>query len=233
MSPSESPRRASSTASSLPSRPGLAPTILGKRPRDSTGDMTGIIEDSEQADIAGEELATKVMRPNKKRPRLESDDADMPGPSRRPSNDVADQLAAPRIPSATEHATNNGSFGNNFADPPPPTEHLPEFFAPSSPTDALGTGDSSGENRDPFNLRFSPMSSTPVQPSGARSFMPPFPFPEPLHSPVADLSSAGLFARAHEIRGDIFPPFGSPSREIEGQQGATSEAGGVQASNPK
>ncbi|EAU92847.2 hypothetical protein CC1G_03634 [Coprinopsis cinerea okayama7 len=217
VSPLNTPRREVSTAPSTLPHPQSTATTLGKRPRDSgTSDMTGILEEGEQDGFSEEELARKVLRPNKKRQRLSvTVDPPVAGPSRRPS-DVAAQLSAPRIPSFTVYNGVEEGFDENFVDQPPPNNPLPDFFAPSPPLNSSsrpGTGSShQEENQNPFNFNFVPMSSTPAGPSGPpASFMPPFPFPEPPNSPSPASNSIGYLGRVQDDRTDIFKSFGLPS----------------------
>jgi len=90
----------------------------------------------------------------------------------------------------------------SYIDPPPPTNHLPDFFT-SSP-DNTNQGSNGGtqtvhaaENQNLFGFNFLPMSSTPMHPMYPLT-MPNFPYPEAPTSP----SPAGTERTFH--------PFGMP-----------------------
>ncbi|KAJ7225392.1 hypothetical protein GGX14DRAFT_638448 [Mycena pura] len=181
--------------------PGIAPSMLGKRSRDSTSsNLTGVIEEDQQGDLSEEELARKVLRPTKKRAKLQEEEADdiqgddEPGPS------------TSRVPSFTVYSGEEESY----VDPPPPTQSLPEFYTPSSPGPQQGTTTSTqnaSENQHPFTFAFLPISSTPAH---STFVLPNFPYPEAPQSPSPSGPSNGGPARNHGERTDIFQPFGLP-----------------------
>ncbi|KAF7339356.1 hypothetical protein MSAN_02149500 [Mycena sanguinolenta] len=187
--------------------PGVAPSMLGKRSRDSTSsNLTGIIEEGQEEDLSEEELAKRVVRPTKKRAKLQEKpqedfeiDQDSGGPS------------APRVPSFTVFSGEE----DPYIDPPPPTEGLPTFYAATaSPSDngpRQGTTTSTqnaSENQHPFSFAFLPIASTPA---GNSAFeLPSFPYPEPPQSPTPAGPSNSGPARNHGERTDIFQPFGLP-----------------------
>ncbi|KAJ6519958.1 hypothetical protein C8R45DRAFT_953376 [Mycena sanguinolenta] len=187
--------------------PGVAPSMLGKRSRDSTSsNLTGIIEEGQEEDLSEEELAKRVVRPMKKRAKLQDkpeEDFEIEQHSGGPS--------APRVPSFSVFSGEE----EPYVDPPPPTEGLPTFYAAAaSPSDTgprQGTTTSTqnaSENQHPFSFAFLPISSTPA---GNSAFeLPSFPYPEPPQSPTpAGPSHSGL-ARNHGERTDIFQSFGLP-----------------------
>ncbi|KAJ7619163.1 hypothetical protein DFH06DRAFT_1106474 [Mycena polygramma] len=187
--------------------PGIAPTMLGKRHRESmSSNLTGIIDEGQEGELSEEELAKRVVRPTKKRAKLEleaqEEDFEIEQESDAPS--------APRVPSFTVFS---GEEEQPYIDPPPPTEGLPEFYAPPSPT---GSGTRQGtttstqnasENQHPFTFAFLPISSTPAN-SGFT--LPSFPYPEAPQSPSPAGPSHSTPARNHGERTDIFQSFGLP-----------------------
>ncbi|KAJ7235877.1 hypothetical protein B0H12DRAFT_1238624 [Mycena haematopus] len=193
------------TKNELPN-PGIAPSMLGKRSRDSTSsNLTGIIDEGQEGDLSEEELAKRVVRPTKKRAKLQAEpeeDFEVMQDSEAPS--------APRVPSFTVFSGEE----EPYVDPPPPTEGLPDFYAPASPSDSgprQGTTTSTqnaSENQHPFSFAFLPISSTPV---GSSVFeLPSFPYPEPPQSPTPAGPSHSGPARNHGERTDIFQSFGLP-----------------------
>ncbi|KAJ6503395.1 hypothetical protein C8R47DRAFT_1105971 [Mycena vitilis] len=190
--------------SELPN-PGIAPTMLGKRHRESTSsNLTGIIDEGQEGDLSEEELAKRVVRPTKKRPKLEPEEREEEFEIEQES----DAPSAPRVPSFTVFS---GQEEQSYIDPPPPTEGLPEFYAPPSPT---GSGTRQGtttstqnasENQHPFTFAFLPISSTP-----AGFTLPSFPYPEAPQSPSPAGPSHSTPARNHGERTDIFQSFGLP-----------------------
>ncbi|KAF8216085.1 hypothetical protein K438DRAFT_1800054 [Mycena galopus ATCC 62051] len=184
--------------------PGIAPSMLGKRSRDSTSsNLTGIIDEGQEGDLSEGELAKRVVRPTKKRPKLQEE----------PEEDfeIETESDAPRVPSFTVFT---GEEVDTYIDPPPPTEGLPDFYASTSPS---GSGSRQGtttstqnasENQHPFTFAFLPISSTPT---GASAFeLPSFPYPEAPQSPTPAGSSHSGPSRNHGERTDIFGSFGLP-----------------------
>ncbi|KAJ7170014.1 hypothetical protein C8R46DRAFT_1090841 [Mycena filopes] len=187
--------------------PGVAPSMLGKRHRESTSsNLTGIIDEGQEGDLDEEELAKRVVRPTKKRPKLQQDDTmeDFQ------MEQDADAASAPRVPSFTVFS---GEEEEPYIDPPPPTESLPDFYGPPSPTDsgarqgpATSTQNAS-ENQHPFTFAFLPISSTPAH---ANYALPNFPYPEAPQSPSPAGPSNSGPSRNHGERTDIFGSFGLP-----------------------
>ncbi|KAK7064117.1 hypothetical protein R3P38DRAFT_3382780 [Favolaschia claudopus] len=184
--------------------PGLAPSMLGKRSRDSTSsDLTGIIDEGQEEDLSEEELAKKVVRPTKKRVRLQKD----PEEEEEVEMEPEAEAAAPRVPSFTVFT---GEEEDPYVDPPPPTEGLPAFYDSDSPTDPAPRQTTStqnaSENQHPFTFAFLPISSTPA---GASAFdLPSFPYPEAPQSPTP--AGPSMPARDFGERTDIFGAFGLP-----------------------
>ncbi|KAF4572793.1 hypothetical protein EYR36_007303 [Pleurotus pulmonarius] len=196
--------------------PGFALTTLGKRHRDSTtSNITGIIE-GEDEDIPEDELAAKVIRPMKKRLKTTRDSSTpsnaTAGPSRlrgspRTPTNRADE---PRIPTFSVYRDPDPS---DYVDPPPPTNHLPDFFEAAITGSSRQTSTSSEattENQHPFGFSFLPYTSTPAHPS----LVPPLPYPELGQSPTpAGLGRLGLG------RPSTFQPFGrSPRTDVDEHQ---------------
>ncbi|KAJ7808268.1 hypothetical protein B0H14DRAFT_3881585 [Mycena olivaceomarginata] len=188
----------------LPNPP-IAPSLLGKRNRESSSsNLTGIIDEGQEGDLSEEELAKRVVRPTKKRPRLQEEPAEI--------EQEADAPSAPRVPSFTVFS---GEEEEPYIDPPPPTEGLPEFYASSSgsgshqgATTTTTSTQNASENQHPFTFAFLPISSTPA---GASAFeLPSFPYPEPPQSPTPAGPSHSGPARNHGERTDIFGSFGLP-----------------------
>ncbi|KAK0233232.1 hypothetical protein IW262DRAFT_1451787 [Armillaria fumosa] len=168
---------------SLP-HPGIAPSLLGKRHRDSTmSDVTGVIEEGDEVNLSDSVLARTVIRPNRKRPRTISQ-ADV---EREESSEP--EISEPKTPPNNRH-TRSGSLGFHFngpetpdeyVDPPPPTNHLPAFYgSSSSPSPTQSTAQNPPENQHPFNFTF----SVPIPPTPNPIFSMPFAYPEPPQSPT-------------------------------------------------
>lgn len=201
--------------------PGFAPSLLGKRHRDSlASNITGQEDESYKNEIVKE-----VLRPVKKRPKLSEDEtgADEPEQSNPTADDIqeiGEQAFAPRVRSFSIFQGPE-ELSESYLDPPPPTTHLPAFFAPSSPSEAESASDPSipnprttssanaSENQPhPFNFPFLPMSSTPA----SAMYLPNFSYPDPPASPSpANTNVGGFFNPASSERTDIFKPFGLPS----------------------
>jgi hypothetical protein len=195
-----------STANMEPPHPGFAATIIGKRRRGSdASNITGVIEEGHQDEFSENELEKRVIRPDKKRARLDNDgnsqeEGEASGSSH-PQEQEGERANNFTVFSGPEEADSYASY----IDPPPPTNHLPDFFA-SSPDQAnndsnSGTQTSTAhatENQNPFGFSFLPMSSTPMHTMYPLT-MPSFPYPEAPTSP----SPAGVER--------TFQPFGMPS----------------------
>ncbi|KAK0208355.1 hypothetical protein DFS33DRAFT_1379881 [Desarmillaria ectypa] len=178
---SSNDRPLSDSTSSLP-HPGIAPSLLGKRHRDSTlSDITGVIEEGDEDNFSDSILARQVTRPNRKRARMISQaDAE-----REESSEP--EVSEPKTP-PNNRQTQSGSLGFHFngpeapeeyVDPPPPTNHLPAFYAPS-PSPRQGSAENPPENQHPFNFTF----SVPVPPTPNPTFSMPFAYPDPPQSPT-------------------------------------------------
>ncbi|KAF8912792.1 hypothetical protein CPB84DRAFT_1957217 [Gymnopilus junonius] len=214
-------------------RPMAGGSTLGKRHRNSMeSKVADDCEDSQDEDRPENELSTKVIRPAKKKQktgRAGNSDEDGNGKTRATSsshilpNTEDDQQAETSssnrvVPAFTIFTGEEESA--DFIDPPPPTDHLPDFFRADSPPNSTlnpqgsrstGVPTSSAnaiENQPhPFGFSFLPISSTPQNPM----YMPSFPYPEPPQSPSPAGPSTGIFSGRHDERTDIFKPFGLPS----------------------
>jgi hypothetical protein len=143
--------------------PGLAPSLLGKRGRDSTtSDMSGIIEDGQKSSYTDDELVGQVTRHDKKRARTEAEENSTPV--------VEDEELhlPPRTPRTRTESL--------YIDPGPPRTPLPRFYGTGpSPTDDLAR-QSPDKPHLPPNLNLLP---APASPSALD-----FPFPEQPQSPT-------------------------------------------------
>ena len=208
-----------STANMEPPHPGFAAAIIGKRRRDSdTSNITGVIEEGHQDEFSATELEKHVIRPDKKRAKLDNDgNSQEEGEASGSSQSVYNQnQGQPEGDQGSARASNFTVFSgvdepdhySSYIDPPPPTNHLPDFFAPS-PDHAdgnVGTQTSTAhatENNNIFGFGFLPMGSTPLHPMYPLT-VPNFPYPEVPTSP----SPAGA-ERA-------FQPFSMPARPRSG-----------------
>jgi hypothetical protein len=187
-----------------PPHPGFAAAIIGKRRRGSdASNITGVIEEGHQDEFSENELEKRVIRPDKKRARLDNDgnsqeegEASESSHPQEQEGELANNFTVFSGPEETD------SYAS-YIDPPPPTNHLPDFFAPSP--DHANNNSNSGtqtstahaaENQNPFGFSF--MSSTPMHTMYPLT-MPNFPYPEAPTSP----SPAGVER--------TFQPFGMPS----------------------
>jgi len=220
-----------STANMEPPHPGFAAAIIGKRRRDSdASNITGVIEEGHQDEFSENELEKRVIRPDKKRVRLDNDgnsqeEGEASGSSH-PQGQEDERANNFTVFGGPEEADNYASY----IDPLPPTNHLPDFFAPSSDhanDSNSGTQTSTAqaaENQNPFGFTFLPMSSTPMHTMYPLT-MPNFPYPEAPTSP----SPTGV-ERA-------FQPFGMPSTRPRtganhNRPGFRQEGGGNGTINP-
>ncbi|KAF7320471.1 hypothetical protein MKEN_00832000 [Mycena kentingensis (nom. inval.)] len=151
--------------------PGIAPTLLGKRSRESTSsNITGIVE--ADASMTEEELANRIVRPMKKRVKLDNEESD--------AGETPEDAGASSGPAFAVY-----SGAEEYVDPPPPTESLPEFYGASSPN-ASGSGrqptasQNASENQHPFSYAFLPVAAAP---DDAALALPNFPYPEAPTSP--------------------------------------------------
>jgi len=193
----------------------VAPSMLGKRHRDSdASNVTGIIEEGQEGQLSEEELAKTVLRPMKKRPKMNNgmnfETAGHEDPSAEEHEEEESQQPAPRVPSFTVFRGEE----EPYIDPPPPTESLPDFFPPASLDSESSARQSritstqhASENQHPFNFSFLPTSSTPNNIYA----LPSFPYPEAPESPSpaggSRPNNAFLVGRP---RNDIFQSFGLP-----------------------
>ncbi|KAJ8521411.1 hypothetical protein ONZ45_g1886 [Pleurotus djamor] len=194
--PSPSSSRTPRHDKSMLPHPGFTFTTLGKRHRDSTAtNATGTIEEGEEEGLTEEELATKVMRPTKKRLRttrhdvLTSDDPPS-GPSgfSRSVSPLPIVFGEPRIPSFTVYQDPDPS------DPPPPINHLPEYFEAPGPSRLPSTSSSHAVENHPFDFSF-PFTSTPANPRLIT------PYPEATQSPMPPMvGRGGLHGRSGAFR---------------------------------
>lgn len=182
-----------------PDHPGFAATVTGKRRRDSdAGDITGVIEEGHEDEYSEGEIQKRVIVPTKKRARLDdgehSQEGQASGSSQAQSIEQGEQASNSRPPSFTIFSgpdePDNLSI---YIDPPPPTNHLPEYFTASPDRPASGSSGQNGngaqtstahasENQNPFGFNFLPMTSTPMHPMYPMP-MQNFPYPEAPTSP--------------------------------------------------
>jgi hypothetical protein len=196
------------------------PTTLGKRRR--ANKPSGVVEEDDEAEYVDTELASSVVGPNKKRPRTDNDNTGSASSSQAPAGlENIQQTGA----STSDHGMTAPAFTiftdsdepSDYLDPPPPTDHLPDFFPHSSSSASLAqetksttatTLTNAAENQPHnFNFSFLPMSSTPH----AMYNMSGFPYPEPPQSPSPAGVNLTLMGRHAEERTDIFKEFGFPS----------------------
>ncbi|KIM48074.1 hypothetical protein M413DRAFT_439782 [Hebeloma cylindrosporum] len=210
-------------SNSILPHPGIAESTLGKRHRESTGsNITGIVEEGREDEYSDSELAKKVVRPTKKRLRTNPDNAQEGSSNRITSMQDDEQAESSNSRAVPTFTVFRGSEEpSDYIDPPPPTDHLPEFFHPESPSSsnsnvqrsrsAAGVPTSSAnaaENQPQgFNFAFLPISSTPNN----GHYMPTFPYPEPPQSPSPAGPSSALYLSRQDERTDIFKSFGLPS----------------------
>ncbi|KAJ3895049.1 hypothetical protein GG344DRAFT_73454 [Lentinula edodes] len=196
------------------SHPGIAPVMLGKRHRDSTGsNVAGVVEQGQGTGLSEEDLAKTVLRPNKKRVKLGAGpDADGEDNSLKSPEENGE---APRGSSFTVFS--GPELDDSYVDPPPPTTPLPAFYTASTPPNNIAgpsrprvtsTQDAS-ENMPPFSFSFLPVPPTPG--AGNPYSMPGFSYPEPPQSPtpVRDSNPTG-FSSSNRNRTDVFQAFGLP-----------------------
>lgn len=216
-----------SSAASLP-HPGITETTLGKRHRDSeASNITGVVEEGQEGDYSETELAKKVLRPTKKKPRIEKDDdetdnAAQESSSRQPSsyteNDEHRDVSAGTSAIRAFTVFRGSDEPMDYIDPPPPTNRLPEYFGadslatsnallsrPKSRTGVPTSSATAAENQPhAFGFEYLPVSSTPQDPM----YMPSFPYPEPQSPSPAGASNLGTFMGRND---DMFRSLGFPS----------------------
>lgn len=199
------------------------PVTLGKRRR--ANNNSGTVEEDQEAGYSDVELASSVVGPNKKRLRTVRDAED---------DDNAESGSSGHTPAPQEIQTTEASNPNHrvpaftiftdpdepsdYLDPPPPTDHLPDFFQPHSPSNSslslhetklpttTATANAAENQPQGFNFSFLPLSSTPFNAMYAS-----FPYPEPPQSPSPAGANLTLTGRHAEERTDIFKEFGFPS----------------------
>lgn len=231
------PAQSGSTAA-IPasSQPDPTPTMLGKRHRDSTSsNVTGVIEDRDSAKKREKDLARIVLRPSKKRTRLEGG-GEMPGPSPESNKSPSSAPTPSMVPSDCESTSapsgtsTTSSSRIPSAGTPPPLAHLPEFFGESldehvmqrkdadiginpADFDMTGTNFARAFGMDgyfPFSFTAGAATSTPRVDGGMGGLDLFDPDVEPF-SPGSALSAQ----HHHETALPTFNPFGSrriPSR---------------------
>ncbi|KII93259.1 hypothetical protein PLICRDRAFT_694470 [Plicaturopsis crispa FD-325 SS-3] len=187
-----------SAASYPANHPGIAPIMLGKRHRDSTeSEVTGVFDAGDEEQMSPTEVEKQVPRPVKKRAKLDpnTDDSFLSdGESPLDSEDLHELHAPSPQPRGPGFQIYSGPTPSSpldeepasYVDPPPPINHLPDFFGPPSPPSPNHFGPTTStahasENQNPFNFSFMPMT-TPLH-TQYPTPMPSFPFPEPPQSP--------------------------------------------------
>jgi hypothetical protein len=189
--------------------PGITESVLGKRHRTATPTQI-------EPDLQEEAPPRSILGPAKKKPKLQGSNA---GSSRRSSRKVSG--GDRRTPNDDMNAFTvfrASAEPEDFNDPPPPTNRLPEFFEPDSPpltstlprpvSKVTRTSANAAENQpQSFGFGFLPISSTPRDPM----YMPSFPYPEAPQSPSPTGPSSRYTTVQPEERTDIFKNFGLPS----------------------
>lgn len=195
------------------------PTTLGKRRR--ANKPSGVVEEDEETEYVDTELASSVVGPDKKRLRTDNGNTGSTSSSQAPAElENIQQTGA----SGSDHGVpaftifNDSDEPSDYLDPPPPTDHLPDFFPHSHSSASLAqetksttttTLTNAAENQPHnFNFAFLPISSTPAN---AMYNMSSFPYPEPPQSPSPAGTNLTLLGRHAEERTDIFKEFGFPS----------------------
>ena len=199
----------------------VMPTTLGKRRR--ANNPSDAVEEDEEAEYVDTELASSVVGPDKKRPRTDNDNNGSASSSHAPAGLENIRTGASNsdhgVPAFTIFTDSDEP--SDYLDPPPPTDHLPDYFhhSPSSAslaqetkstTTTTATTLTNATENQPHNFNFSffPISSTPVN---AMYNMSSFPYPEPPQSPSPAGANLTLLGRHAEERTDIFKEFGFPS----------------------
>lgn len=185
------------------------------------------MEDGGEAEYSDAELASSVVGPNKKRARTvrnaeENVNAESGSSIHAPAQPQDIQQTGVSNPVHVPAFTifTDSDEPSDYLDPPPPTDHLPDFFEPHSPssnsalhetkltTTTTATANATENRPHSFNFSFVPISSTPLN----AMYMPSFPYPEPPQSPSPAGANMNTFLGRHaEGRTDIFKDFGLPS----------------------
>ncbi|KAF8807535.1 hypothetical protein BYT27DRAFT_6574661 [Phlegmacium glaucopus] len=204
----------------------VMPKTLGKRRR--ANNTSDVVEQGQEAEYSDAELASSVVGPDKKRLRTARDTEDNDDDGSASSSDAPARLQDTQQTEASNSNRGVPAFTiftdsdepSDYLDPPPPTDHLPDFFEPHSPsssslaiheTKLTTTTANATENRPQgFNFSFLPISSISSTPLNAM-YMPSFPYPEPPQSPSPAGAHLGTLGRHAEERTDIFKEFGFPS----------------------
>ncbi|KAL0566220.1 hypothetical protein V5O48_015794 [Marasmius crinis-equi] len=201
--PNAGPSRQLPTDNSALPHPGIAPVLLGKRHRDSTvSNITDVVEEGQEDDLSADELATKVIRPNRKRARTST------------SGDAAGSTVTKEEPEEVHQPgfivyNDRQGADSSFADPPPPTTPLPRAYRAYSPSAEAGpssTPENPAENH-PFAFSFLAVPPTPHPGSFS---MHNFPYPEPPQSPTPGSNDVVRNPGRSGEPQDIFQSFGLP-----------------------
>ncbi|ESK98328.1 hypothetical protein Moror_78 [Moniliophthora roreri MCA 2997] len=192
--------------------PGIAPSLLGKRPRDSTvSSITDVVEEGDESRYSEGELARKVLRPNKKKARITPTEGTQSesGPSAQSPAAADDNDDAPHRPGFSVYRGPEPQ-GASYVDPPPPTTPLPRFYAAASPEESAGPSripstQNAAENHRPFTFNFLPVPPTP---HAAAFQMQNFPYPEPPQSPTPGSSVPEIIHSNNGDPMDLFQSFG-------------------------
>ena len=129
------------------------------------------------------ELDDDVDRATHKRAKLHEPEENITemSPSVTPQAEPSDPAGSPRRRGGPSFPI----FSGREEDPPPPVQHLPNFYGPTSPSLISAPATSSAhnvENQNPFSFAFVPITSTPAQAVYPHA-MGTFPHPEPPTSP--------------------------------------------------
>ncbi|KAG6888970.1 hypothetical protein C0995_004609 [Termitomyces sp. Mi166 len=199
--------------------PGFAPSMLGKRHRDSAA--SELVDNNREIDRTVD--GTPHMKPSRKRAKISLEHDESMDPNVSQEGTIEDYVSEQERASDAFRGSSFRVFSGleaspmELADPPPPTESLPDFFATSTlaleapiiPRGNRATSTANAtENQQPFAFSFQhAISSTPAY----GMFMPSFPYPEPPQSPSpAGTSAIGLPNQQQSGRLDVFQAFGFP-----------------------
>jgi hypothetical protein len=200
---------------------GIAPNVLGKRTRESSG--------TESPDIESEGRSG-VSSPAKKRPKLSGESSVNKGKEAArdegPSTNRDTSLTLPRTTSFVVY--NDPDEGES----PPSDNRLPEYYTsrsggPSgSPRqERLTSSANAQETHNTFNFSLLPEPSTP----GPTLFLPAFPYLEPPQSPTPTGANLEGGLSSSSDRSDVFKTFGLPppdrARRLPSSSNITTNAG--------
>lgn len=225
---------AAAGSTNVGTQPGYVPSMLGKRHRDSSA--SEFIDNSQE--IVRNVDETVHTKPSRKRVKLYSENDESIDVYVSQEGDIGDSLPE-------EEGANDALRGSNFrvfsglevspmelADPSPPIESLPDFFATSLASEApviprgnrmTSTANATENQPSAFSFQHT-ISSTPAH----GMFMPSFPYPEPPQSPSpAGTSTTGFLNQQQSGRSDVFQVFGFPPPRQTSRTTGLRNAGGL------